>query len=192
MQTRVNIGLKLEVRGADGATTFYGEPVVYDSWSELLFKTFHERMRPGCFDRSLATGRDVICTVNHDPQLILGRLSAGTLKLIPSQRSLACEVSAPDTTYARDLAASLKRGDVRGMSFTFDDEEVDWGEYQGRRSRDVVQAILHEVAFVSMPAYDATTAGVRALGNGPDGSGWLSVEQMKEMEKMVLGPVSGA
>lgn len=184
-QKRVNVGLKLEVRSAGDSTVFYGVPVVYDSWSELLFNKFFERMRPGCFDESLSSGRDIICTVNHDPGLILGRLASGTLTLTPVDGGLACEVSAPDTSYARDLAVSLKRGDVCGMSFMFDDVDVEWGTHDGKTSRDVVKAKLHEVSFVTMPAYPDTQAGVRALGEAPPVGGWLTLEQMKEFEQIL-------
>jgi hypothetical protein len=172
----------LAVRSAEGISTFGGEFVVYGAWSELLFQQFYERLMPGCFDESLS-GRDIIATVNHDPAMILGRVSAGTLKIVASARGLACEVSAPDTSYARDLAVSLKRGDVRGMSFTFDDVDVEWGEYQGKRSRDVVKAVLHEVSFVTLPAYDSTTAGVRSEQLG----GWLTpLEMMRRIESAML------
>src|SRR5262249_34885730 len=109
-----NVGVR---SASGGGVTLYAEPVVYDAWSELLFQSFYERMRPGCFADSLASGRDVIATVNHDPSLLLGRTSAGTLKITPTARGLAVEAIAPDTGYARDLATLLKRGDIRGASF---------------------------------------------------------------------------
>jgi HK97 family phage prohead protease len=141
-----------------GETTLRGMFVRYGEYSEFLFKSFYERMLPGVFDQSLASGRDVIATVNHDSTLILGRLSSGTLRIEPGPDGLSVAVSAPDTSYARDLAASILRGDVKGMSFIFDDVDVEWSTYQGERCRDVRKAILHEVSFVALPCYTATTA----------------------------------
>jgi HK97 family phage prohead protease len=161
---------------------FTGEPVVYDSWSEFLFRAFYERMRPGCFDKSLSSGRDVIATVNHDPGKILGRLAAGTLTISKTARGLACEVTAADTSYARDLAENLRHRDVAGMSFTFDDIEVAWGQHNGERSRDVIEAVLLEVAWVSLPAYEATTAG---MGPGPERSGSWTLEMANRCERIL-------
>jgi HK97 family phage prohead protease len=159
--------------------------VAFDSWSLLIGgpNGFYEKIARGAFDESLASGRGIICTVNHDPAMILGRTSAGTLKLIPSDRGIAFEVIAPDVSYARDLEVSIGRRDVAGCSFIFDDKPggVEWAEHNGKRSRIVTKAELYEVSFVTLPAYEATTASVGSGAERSAEGGWLTDLEMRMM-----------
>src|SRR5713226_411375 len=78
---------------------------------------FHERLAPGVFTRGIA--QDVRALVNHDPTLVLGRTKSGTLKLAQDLVGLRFKVDLPATSYARDLAIVVKRGDVNQCSFSF-------------------------------------------------------------------------
>lgn len=154
--------MPMEVRMSEDGKTLYGRCVEYNSWSDLLFSQFRERILPGAFDESLAnTARDVYCSFDHDRNKLLGRQSAGTLKLIPDERGIAVEVPAPPYSWAADLTASIQRGDLRGMSFIFDVLTDKWETKEGVPHRSVVKADLYEVSFVYFPAYSATEAGVR-------------------------------
>jgi len=153
-----------EIRIApDNPRILLGRPVVYNSWSEPIGGQFREMLLPGCFDASLATGRDIIATIDHNPALILGRTESGTLTLGKDDRGIYCKVEAPDTSYGRDLLISVSRGDIRGMSFIFDVEQDTWGSENGERTRKVSKASLYEVSYVTFPSYPATEVALRQL-----------------------------
>lgn len=147
----------LEVR-ADGRT-FAGYAAVFDSDSSPL--PFLERIRPGAFARSLASGRDVRLFVNHNSDLLLASSRARTLGLREDRVGLLVASDLPDTTLGRDIATLIRRGDVSGMSFGFTVRKDAWSP-DGKR-REVLDAELYEVSIVTgWPAYPATTAQIAA------------------------------
>jgi phage head maturation protease len=98
--------------------------------------------------------------------MVLGRTRSGTLRLSEDSAGLHYEVDTPDTSYARDLAVSMERGDITQSSFAFRTRADDWGfteqDVPLRTLRDVM---LLDVSPVAYPAYlDATSGlGHRAL-----------------------------
>jgi hypothetical protein len=136
-----------------------GHAIVFDSLSEpLLF--FREKIAPQAVDRTLQEGVDVRALVDHDSAKVLGRLAARTLKLAKTDRGLLAEIEPPDTTYARDLIESVRRGDITGMSFAFRMLADDWDESQDPPIRTVKDMRVHEVSVVTFPAYPATDVAV--------------------------------
>jgi uncharacterized protein len=126
-----------------------------------------ERIMPTTFDRALRED-DVRALFNHDPNFILGRLSAGTLKLSVDPVGLRYQIQAPDTQAARNVLTSIKRGDVTGSSFSFI-PHPDGGQrtYKdgNRYIRELHSVQLFDVGPVTFPAYQGSTTGVRALGD---------------------------
>lgn len=152
------------VRSEGGKPTlFTGTAVVYDQWSELLYGVFREKIAPGAFDASLASGRDLYASVDHDPTRVLGRQSSGTLRVNPGPAGIDVEVSIGEFSYARDLTVAIVRGDLRGMSFIFDVLDDTWEMKDGVPHRTVKKADIEEVSFVYFPAYPQTVAAARAL-----------------------------
>lgn len=127
---------------------------------------FVERVDPGFPDKTLGDGLDVLARYQHDSDMLLGRTAAETLRLKKDGTGLDYEADLPDTSYARDLAALLARGDVRGSSFAFslvpDGDEWSWTE-QGYPLRTLLRGIVVDVAPVVTPAYLDATAGLRSL-----------------------------
>lgn len=123
---------------------------------------FRERLLPGAFTRTLSEGPDVIALAHHDASLVLGRRSAGTLKLTEDEQGLRVMIYPPDNTLGRDITESIRRGDLVSMSFGFEvvDDEVR-KECDGV-VRDVRDLVLHEVSVVAWPAYEATSIKVRS------------------------------
>jgi uncharacterized protein len=105
--------LSTELRCCDDKDAIEGLAITYNSLSSPGSLPFRERVAPGALARSLKES-DIICTFNHNESLLLGRVSAGTLKLIDTPQGLRFRCNLPDTTYARDLKASLARRDVTG------------------------------------------------------------------------------
>lgn len=146
-----------------GAARLAGYAARFNS-ETVIAGMFREVIAPGAFASAIGTS-DVRALFNHDAnQLPLGRTSAGTLRLAEDVLGLSYEVDLPDTTLARDLHASVKRGDVRESSFAFTVAEEDW-EYpkSGLPRRTIVKvAELWDVSPVVYPAYDSTTVSARA------------------------------
>jgi HK97 family phage prohead protease len=132
----------------------------YTIWSDLV-----ERIMPGAFDQVLRGSGDIVALFNHDKNRVLGRRSAKTLRMSVDEVGLKYEIDAPDCQHARDLIASLERGDVKGSSFSFaigSTGKVVWVE-EGERTIREVHAVgeVYDVGPVTFPAYEATTAGAR-------------------------------
>lgn len=159
---------ELRVTQAEGKPpVLTGYAVRYNAWSDPLWPNGpRERFLPGAFTDWLATEPDVRALIGHDPNLIMGRTVAGTVSLRETKQGLAFEVIPPDTTYARDLLASIGRGDVRGMSFGFSlaDPEKDQQrevDSKGNEKWTVARAKVHEITFTAFPAYPQTSVGLR-------------------------------
>lgn len=160
-------GAELELRAdgqADGAKApmIVGYASVFDSLSEDL-GGFREIVKPGAFTRSLRDGADVRALVDHDPSRILGRSSAGTLRMQVNAKGLRVEIDPPDTTTGRDILTSINRGDVDGMSFAFRTVLDEWRMEGPVVIRELLDVDLVDASVVTFPAYPATEVGVRSL-----------------------------
>lgn len=124
---------------------------------------FVEQVSPAAFNKTLKEA-DVRALLNHDPSLLLGRTSSGTLTLGVDDRGLHYEVDLPDTTVGRDTAALIERGDITGSSFGFRMIEDEWGETDdGFPLRTLNQVALRDVSPVTYPAYSDSEVALRAL-----------------------------
>jgi uncharacterized protein len=128
---------------------------------------FVERILPGAFDNVIKRGTDVVALYNHEPMFLLGRESAGTLRLAVDERGLRYEIDAPESR--ADVVEAIERGDVRGSSFAFKVKGAGerWSRMgDGRQLREIVDFDgLFDVGPVLRPAYPATETFVsrRAL-----------------------------
>jgi uncharacterized protein len=145
---------------ADDAGSISGYAAIYDSLSQDL-GGFREKIAPGAFGE--LDGKDVRALWNHDPQYVLGRTVPQTLRVRPDDVGLYFEIDAPDTSWARDLLVSMKRGDVNQMSFGFDTLADEWQNDNGGRIRTLQSVELYEISVVTFPAYLATSATARAV-----------------------------
>jgi hypothetical protein len=153
----------VEVRNQDDAPPrIVGHAAVWDSLSEDL-GGFQEVVRRGTFTRALKENADIRALFNHSPDLILGRSSAGTLKLEEDEIGLRFEILPPDTTLGRDLLESIRRGDVSQVSFGFQVQEDRFSKLtDGTVLRELLDVDLFDVSPVVYPAYPQTTAEVRS------------------------------
>lgn len=147
---------------ADGDTPkLVGYAALFNVLSELMFG-FREIIRPGAFTRTLSEGADVRALWSHDPSFVLGRTTAGTLRLEEDERGLRFEIDPPNTQWARDLLESIRRGDVTQTSFAFRTVADKWSSHDGEPLRELLDVDLYDVSPVAYPAYKATTVAVRA------------------------------
>jgi HK97 family phage prohead protease len=158
---------EFEVRSEGNTFQFYGYALKWDARSQNL-GGFRERVAMGATADSIQRD-DVRALYNHDPNLVLGRNRSGTLRLSEDTEGLHYEVDMPDTTYARDLATSMERGDVSQSSFGFKVSGPDGQDFaeddDGFPLRTLNKISLFDVSPVTYPAYVDSTSGVgsRAL-----------------------------
>ena len=155
---------EIRINESDGGTCIEGHAAVFDSWSETLggIFPFKEKVRKGAFAESI--GRDDIRALfNHDPNYVLGRNRAGTLELVEDNVGLRVRITPPDTSWARDITTSIRRGDIAQMSIGFVVEDDEWSSKDGIDTRELKKVRLFDVSPVTFPAYTATDVGVRAM-----------------------------
>jgi HK97 family phage prohead protease len=141
-----------------------GYPAKFNKLSQRMWG-MREQILPGAFKRTLAEGADVRGLLNHNPDLILGRNKAGTMRLSETSTGLRMEIDAPDTQVARDLMTSIDRGDITQGSFRFKTVTDNWHMQDGETIRDLIDVDLMDVSVVTFPAYEDTDIGVRALAD---------------------------
>ena len=139
--------------------TIRGYAAVYNSDSEWM-GGFYEQIERGAFDSVL--DNDVRAYFNHDENLLLGRVSSGTLRISTDKRGLFYEVDLPNTTYANDLTELMKRGDINQSSFAFLIEKDRWEQRDGTTYRIIEKVSrLLDVSPVSQPAYPDSTSELK-------------------------------
>ena len=155
---------------ADGKPVIVGYAAVYYNTADpgtqfTLWEGGIERIAPGAFDAAIVRD-DVRALFNHDPSLLLGRKSAGSLALTADDVGLRYEITPGDTTVARDVAEFIKRGELQGSSFAFDYEGYSWTKEGDIDVLTILSVRLYDVGPVTFPAYDATSTGMRSVGSG--------------------------
>jgi Escherichia/Staphylococcus phage prohead protease len=160
MRTIVHINAELRAQ-LDG-NTLHGHAAVFDTRASV--PGGWEQLSRTAFDKALASEEtDVRAFVNHDHSKLLGRQSAGTLRLDVDDEGLAFEVDLPDTSYAHDLRELVARGDLNGASFGFIPGDDTWGRAaDGRQLRTHTSvAELIDVSAVTFPAYAGAGVALR-------------------------------
>lgn len=148
------------VREEDGRKYIEGYFAVfgaeYPMWDSAI-----ETIDQGAFD--LARDEDVRALINHDTTLVLGRTTAGTLRLSVDDHGLfgRIEINEGDQD-ALNAHARVERRDVTQCSFGFDILD----EWREERSDGVTvfhlrSVRLYEVSICTFPAYQDTAVTAR-------------------------------
>jgi len=177
--------------GQEQSRTIEGRPIVFGVRSNNLTpwsstRKVYEILEPGCISRELLQKSDVILNLNHNSSVtnVLGRYrnsEKDTLELELRGDGIDCRCDLPNTNNANDTLELIKRGDINGMSFAFED---DWEDTENgvsyERTNDVedgkevwlrhVKKItgLYDVSIVTHPAYEQTTVGTREANEAID------------------------
>lgn len=127
---------------------------------------FTEEVAPGAFDG--ADMSDVAALFNHDPNLPLGRLSAGTLRLSVDPTGLGYEIDLPDSPNGQNVGEAIKRGDVTQSSWGFTvhsakDGGETWRTVDGKDHRTILKVRrVFDVSPVTFPANPDTSVAKRS------------------------------
>ncbi|MDT0472778.1 HK97 family phage prohead protease [Streptomyces sp. DSM 41014] len=179
---RRTVTTEFEVRSEGKNFTFYGYALRWGRKSQNL-GGFREQVADKATAETI-TQDDIRALFNHDSNLILGRNVSGTLRLSEDTEGLHYEADMPDTTYARDLAVSMERGDVTQSSFGFRTIDDAWGiDEDDFPLRTLRKISLFDVSPVTYPAYTDSSSGVneRALRSLASDRG-LSVARLDSPE----------
>jgi uncharacterized protein len=130
-----------------------------------LFPGLTETIRSGSFAKTLQENPDVLCSYNHDMNMVLGRTNSKTLKVAEDTKGLHYSVDLPNTTFATDLRESIDRGDVSGSSFMFQVIKDKWTGTSQDQLRSITEVRLFELGPVSMPQYTQTSVSLRSKDN---------------------------
>jgi len=185
----------LQVRaGEDGqqSRTVVGTPIVFGVRSNNLtpyssYREVYEVMEPGCISDELLRESDIVLNLNHSNKVtdILGRFrntENDTLKLTKNLRDIGCECDVAETSAGNDALVLIKRGDITGMSFAFEDDREDSENgvsYERMKNEDHdgkevwvrhVKRItaLYDVSIVTHPAYEQTSVATREQSDAID------------------------
>ena len=177
--------------GQEQSRKVVGTPIVFGVRSNNLtpwssYREVYEVMEPGCISDELLRESDIVLNLNHSNKVtdILGRCQngEGTLKLTRNLRDIGAECDIPETSAGNDTLVLIKRGDISGMSFAFEDdyedsengvsyermknEDHDGKEVWVRHVKRVTA--LYDVSIVTHPAYEQTSVGTREASEAID------------------------
>ena len=142
--------------------TITGYAAVFNSPADIG-GMWREVIAPGAFAETLRdANNDPLALYSHETVRLLGRRSAGTLRLSEDAKGLAIEIDLPDTSDGRDVAVLIERGDLKGMSFGFCVTHDEWDETVDPPQRTIHAVDLREVTVTANPAYDDTELGLRS------------------------------
>jgi len=162
-ELRTFVAQELRAAGSDKQPKVEGYCATFGTVTDI--GGFSEVIQRGAFKRTLADGDEVVCLIDHNPSLLLGRRSAGTLMLEEDSKGLKFAVQLPDTSVARDAYANLKAGNLRECSFGFFVEGPDGEQWSkmpdGTVLRTLVSVRLFDCSIVTFPAYSNTSAQAR-------------------------------
>lgn len=153
---------EMKTRAEDNGDLYIsGYFAVFDS-DYNLWNGATESIAPGAFDDSISG--DVRALYNHNDDIVLGRTSAGTLKLSQDSRGLWGEVKINQKdTDAMNAYERIARGDITGCSFGFDIEREEFRENPDGSVHWTITKVnpLYEVSPCVFPAYEATNISAR-------------------------------
>ena len=186
-----NLQMREPQEGQQESREIEGRPIVFGvrsvnltPWSST--RKVYEVLEPGCISRELLQKSDVVLNLNHSNMVpdVLGRYrnsEKDTLTLEMRGDSIDCRCELPHTNNANDAQELIKRGDIDGMSFAFEDDYEDTENgVSYERTNDVedgkevwlrhVKKItgLYDVAIVTHPAYKQTSVGMREASEAID------------------------
>jgi len=172
-------------RVVQGRAIVFGQRSVnLTPWSST--RVVFEVLEPGCITQELLNRSDVVYNLNHNSNVVnvLGRFrnsEKDTLKLRLAADGVYNECDLPKTNNANDALELIKRGDINGQSFAFEDdyedtengvsyertnETIDGKEVWIRHVKRIIG--LYDVSIVTHPAYEQTTVGTREQSDAID------------------------
>lgn len=129
---------------------------------------FREKIRKGAFTKTIMEDEQKAYWM-HEKTWLLGSRSAGTLRLEEKEDGLYYEIDLPNTSAGRDVAVSVGRKDIDGVSFSFRAEKQEWDETDPENEiRTIIECRLYEISPEPFPAYSSTSISSRSAKGSYD------------------------
>ncbi len=156
----------------------YGAVFGVEAVIQSLVSEFREEIAPGAFRETLRTD-DQISLFNHNENFVLGRKKAGTLELREDAHGLHATIYPPDNEWGRPVLEAVKRGDISGMSISFQVVKDEWSKpAKGELPKRIIrEARLFETGPVVAPAYVTTEISARAAARAAAPTGGYSLAE---------------
>lgn len=144
----------------EGQLTVRGHAAVYNKLSHDL-GGFRTRIAPGAFSKVLDANPDVHLVWDHDTRYVLARTTNKTLELRDDPMGLHTWARMAGTSYAKDLAILMQRGDVDQMSFACMIGADEWTENDSGITRTVLEVDeLFDVTICAQGAFPQTDSQI--------------------------------
>lgn len=177
-----SFGEGCQLRAADDEKrTIQGYAIVFNERSVSLpdyhiWKMVTEVISPDAISDELLRTSDVIANLEHNNNKLLARCDGGkgTLSLRKDSHGLFVEFDCPNTPFGQQAYEGVKRGDYKGMSFAYRNEDDACNvTYTKEGEGDDVTIIrtvnkidyLGDVSIVLHPAYQQTSVEARSAEN---------------------------
>ena len=125
-------------------------------------RKFVEVFEKGAFMETLER-EDQRALWNHKTDHVLGRVKSNTLELEEDEIGLRFKLNLPNTQVGNDLYELVKRGDIDGVSFGFNNANDKWSKENTLFKRTITKANLYEISCVTFPAYPDSEVSNRNL-----------------------------
>lgn len=153
--------MNMELRN-DGSLEISGYVNAVDRYSKELYGQngkFIEKVEPQTFQRALEKAENVDMLLNHDTRRKLADTVSGTLELREDSIGLYAKATINDP----EVIAEANKGNLKGWSFGFKDNNIQVEECEGLQRRTLSDIDLMEVSLLTIePAYIATSVQVRS------------------------------
>jgi len=147
--------------------TLKGYAIIWDT--PYYFGAYIEKVsRDAIKDADLS---DIVCCLNHQDSLVLGRTTSGTLKVGSDSRGFWYECLIPDTPTGIEVQELVERGDLHQCSFSFRlAKGGDTWEQKDPGSQPVrTLTAFHSIVDVSVVTWPASpTTSVYVQRSAPD------------------------
>lgn len=150
--------VELTLAEAPHGKTIPGIAAVYSTESRIG-NMYRVKLRFGAMTKTLEE-YDQRALWNHDPNFILGRKSAGTLRLTDSEAGLYTEIDLPNSPNGQNALEAVNRRDVTGMSIGFNVIQERWEDSDTDIPlRELIEIKLVEVSPTPWPQFPETNVG---------------------------------
>lgn len=173
-------GLRIReaAEGQAASRTIEGYAIVFDKPSVVMCDwwdgPFREYVDKGAITDEMLRGCDIKMTAFHDREILLARhwpeeegaeQKESTLKLEVTDEGVLASFEAPKSPWGENILEAVRRGDMRGMSFTFYENAYTFEDVKGKDGiidRHIKSfSEIVEMTIAADPAYPDTTAAAR-------------------------------